>query len=78
MKWVGMVVVAGGVVWGGLMVVHWRNLSALDLNRINTRRGYFPSGVGRVYENKLTEAGLVVRKQVFSYLDWPRLLWRGK
>ncbi|MEK7155099.1 MAG: hypothetical protein AAB697_03150 [Patescibacteria group bacterium] len=41
-------------------------LSALDIDRINTRRGYYPHAVGRIFQNKVTESFTIIRKKAFS------------
>lgn len=41
-------------------------LSALDIDRISTRRGYYPPMLGRIFQNKATETFNIVRKKVFS------------
>lgn len=41
-------------------------LSALDIDRISTRRGYYPATVGRFFQNKVTESFTIIRKKAFS------------
>ena len=43
------------------------NLSDLDTIRINRRRPYFPTYIGKIFENKFSEALLNSRKRIFSY-----------
>lgn len=53
-----------------LSLFGYQPLSNLDVNRISTRRGYYPKTISRFFQNKLIESFTLSRKKVFSVLSF--------
>ncbi|KKU56999.1 hypothetical protein A3H89_00670 [Candidatus Amesbacteria bacterium RIFCSPLOWO2_02_FULL_48_11] len=54
-------------------IVNLGRLDDLQLIQIHTRRQYYPPVVARLFQNKLTSAFNIARKEVFTKVGFDRL-----
>lgn len=54
-------------------IINLRNFNDLDIYYINEKRNFYPPFISRIFQNKLTEAFWISRKEIFSYLNTDNL-----